>query len=239
MADPEVNVTAVSGESPLHGYQGNRITVAPPTIPKHPTIAVSREVGARGGEIARRIGTRLAWQVYDREMLEFAAQDHASLDSMIAELSPDAEQWLQSRLLFLQQHRILSDKKFEHVARLILALGTKGEAIFVGCGAGFLLPRESTLHVRMVAPLEDRILYMSQRLRLSHAEATILVHQRSAQRDKFQAACFHVPSDGIIYDIVLNSSALGEDLCAELIVQALRSKRRAPASDSEISLALR
>ena len=43
-------------------------------------------------------------------------------------------------------------------AGLILALGAKGEGIFLGRGAGFLLPRETTLHVRVVAPLADRMM---------------------------------------------------------------------------------
>ena len=40
--------------------------------------------------------------------------------------------------------------------RVILALGAQGEVLLVGRGAGCLLPREATLHVRIVAPLEDR-----------------------------------------------------------------------------------
>ena len=34
------------------------------------TIAVSRQVGARGSSVAREIGARLGWPVYDRELLE-------------------------------------------------------------------------------------------------------------------------------------------------------------------------
>jgi cytidylate kinase len=229
----------LADESPLHGFQGNRLPGVAPAIPLAPSIAVSREVGARGGEIARRLAVRLRWQAYDREMLEYAVEDQSAIDAVLTDSPPDAASWIESRLHFLQQHNVLSDRKFERVARLILALAAKGEAIFVGCGAGFLLPRESTLHVRMIAPLADRIAYMSQRLRLSREEAAEQVRQRSAQRDKFQAACFHIPSDGMIYDMVLNSSALGEGLCSDLVVEALRCKHHASSSDSEISLALR
>ena len=52
--------------------------------------------------------------------------------------------------------------------------------VLIGRGAGFILPRETTLHVRMVAPLQERIAYMSQWLRLPVQEAAEKV--RTARR---------------------------------------------------------
>src|SRR5690242_12897526 len=56
-------------ESPRHGFQGDRGAPPPRTGPAAMTIAVSREAGARGGTIARRVGRKLGWQVYDQELL--------------------------------------------------------------------------------------------------------------------------------------------------------------------------
>ena len=39
------------------------------------TIALSREVGARGTSVARAVGARLGWAVYDNEILERIAQE--------------------------------------------------------------------------------------------------------------------------------------------------------------------
>lgn len=233
MSDHALSPVDPADESPLHGFQGNRARTAMPIIPLAPTIAVSREVGARGGEIARRIAKRLGWQVYDRDVLEFASQDPTAVASVLAELPPEAETWIDGRVRFLQQHDVLSnDPTFERVARLVLALGAKGEAIFVGRGAGFVLPRETTLHVRVVAPLPDRIAYFCQWLRLPREEAAEQVRVRTEKREKVLAACFHLPSNGIIYDMELNSSALGEELCADLTIAALQSKQRRAADDS-------
>ncbi|HVS36699.1 MAG TPA: cytidylate kinase family protein, partial [Gemmataceae bacterium] len=63
-------------EAPRHGYQGERETSpAAPRLPAGLCIAVSREAGARGGAIGRRVGHKLGWQVYDQEVLEYMAQD--------------------------------------------------------------------------------------------------------------------------------------------------------------------
>ena len=58
-------------ESPLHGNQGDREPAAVLKAPAGLTVAISREAGARGGSIARRIGKKLDWQVYTQELLEF------------------------------------------------------------------------------------------------------------------------------------------------------------------------
>lgn len=218
---------AFDEESPLHGFQGDREPAAKPSIPISPSVAISREVGARGGEVARRLGAITSWPVYDAELLGYSSQDPGALENLHAELSAQAENWIEQRVELLHRRGVLgNDPTFERVSRLILALGAKGDAIFVGRGAGFILPRETTLHLRMVAPLQDRISYMSQWLRLSRDEAEAQVTVREAKRAQFLERCFHLSEDGIIYDMVLNSSALGEQLCAELILRALSCKRR-------------
>jgi len=97
--------------------------------------------------------------------------------------------------------------------------------VLIGRGTGCILPRETTLHVRIVAPLPQRIAYMSQWLRLTEEEAAERVRERDQRRAEYIATHFHrQASDVHQYDLVLNSSLLGEDVCADLIVQAARAK---------------
>lgn len=228
----EITALEPDESSPLHGFQGDRERLPAPLIPLGPSVAISREVGARGGEVARRFSSKTGWPVYDAELLGYSSQDPGALDNLRAELPPEADDWIEQRMHLLQQRGLLgNDPSFERVTRLILALAAKGDAVFVGRGAGFILPRESTLHVRMIAPLADRIAYMSQWLRLSRAEAESQVALREAKRAKFLEQCFHLSEGAVIYDMVLNSSALGEQLCADLIIQALRCKRGNPFED--------
>jgi cytidylate kinase len=220
-----------SDGAPLHGFQGDQPSPDSISIPLAPSIAISREVGARGGDIARRIAGKCGWTVYDNELLGYSAQDPAAYDSLVADLPAGADLWIEKRMRLLHERGVLADDTtFERVSRLVLALGAKGEAIFVGRGAGFILPRQTTLHVRLTAPLADRVSYMSQRLRLPHDEAKQFVELREHERTEFLARCFCIPSHEISYDLVLDSSALGGDLCAQLITQALRCKHRACAS---------
>jgi hypothetical protein len=213
-------------ESPLHGFQGDRGPApAPPSVPASLTIAVSREAGARGGTIGRRVGRKLDWQVYNQELLEFTAQEGASRN-VLAHLPAAAAPWAEERLqLLLRQQNLSQHPTLGDLARIILALGAEGEVVLIGRGAGCILPPESTLHVRIVAPLDDRIAYMGQLMRLTPQEAAAQVQLRDNRRAQFIATHFHrQPGDVYQYDLILNSTLLGEETCADLIVRAARDK---------------
>jgi cytidylate kinase len=216
-----------AAESPHHGFQGDRGVVPATTeVPAGPIVAVSREAGARGGTIAVAVGRKLGWQVYDQELLEYATNESPLQQELIDSLSPVARQWIDQRLDQLQREQTISQNpSVQEMVRAVLALGARGNAVLVGRGAGSVLPSETTLNVRVVAPLSDRIAYMSQWLRLTVEEAAERVRQRDNQRSDFLGVHFHKePGELYSYDLILNSSLLGEDTCAALIAQAVRSK---------------
>jgi cytidylate kinase len=217
------------GETPLHGYRGAGEEEATPHVPAGLTIALSREAGARGASIARRAGEKLGWEVYSQEMLEYGTQNAALHQDLVDKLSPESSAWA-DRLLkqFLDQPNASHNPSIVALARLMLALAAQGNVILLGRGAGFLLPRRTTLHVRMVAPISDRIAYMSQWLRLTEEEATEQVHKRDRRRAEFLATHFYrKPNDVHIYDMILNTSMFGEDRSADLIAAAAKAKMSA------------
>jgi cytidylate kinase len=214
-------------EAPRHGFQGNRGPApAIAAIPASLTVALSREAGSRGATIAQRVGRKLGWQVYSQELLEYIAQEGPFRQGITDHLTPEAAAWAEQRLLLLvRQENVSQHPSITELSRLVLALGAQGEVVLIGRGAGCLLPAESTLHVRIVAPQADRIAYMSQWLRLTMEQAAEQVELRDRGRAEFIAGHFHrQPGDIYQYDLLLNSSLLGEELSADLIVQAARAK---------------
>src|SRR5262249_48685984 len=213
--------------SPLHGFRGQAPQA--PALPRNLTIAISREAGARGGTIAKRAGEKLGWQVFSQDLLEYIAQEGTFRQDVLDNLSPAASAWVEEQLQRLLKEQNLSrNPTILELARMVLSLGVQGEAILLGRGAGCILPPRSTLHVRFVAPLVDRIAYMSQWLRLTEEEAAEQVRKRDHRRLDFINTHFHrKPSDVHQYDLVLNSSSLGEEACADLIVQAAKAKHAA------------
>jgi hypothetical protein len=233
MNEPFADDEAPAGSeshTPRHGFRGEQPSLAP--IPAGLTVAVSREAGARGGSLGRRVARVLGWDVYGEELLEYIARDASCRQDVLQGLSPEAGLWGEDRLQQLLRGQDLSQNPaIQNLARVILALGSKGQVVLIGRGAGYILPRDTTLHVRIVAPTADRIAYMAQWLRLTIEEAAEQVRLRDSRRQEFLATHFHQrPADTCLYDLVLNSTSLGEELCADLILQAARAKQTAFAS---------
>lgn len=221
---------AGGGESPLHGFQGDR---GRPAVARGQqpglTIAVSRESGARGGTIARRVAKKIGWQLYNQELLDYVSQDGNFRDNLLANLGQSAPGWIEERIAHLVADGAMSQEPAVlHLARTILGAAAQGEVVVLGRGAGCVLPRSSTLNVRIVAPLSDRVAYMAQWSRQPADLAADAVKQRDANRSQFIQTHFHRDANDIYqYDLLLNSSALGEDLCVELIVHAAQVKQAA------------
>jgi cytidylate kinase len=214
-------------ESPRHGFQGDRAPRGElPFVPTSLTVAISREAGSRGASIARRAAAKLGWQVYSQELLEYIAQEGNFRQGVLDNLAPATVHWVEEHFDRLRRDEDLGRQpSLLDLARMILALAAQGEVVLVGRGAGCILPARSTLHVRVMAPLPDRIAYMSQWLRLTVEEAAEQVRLRDSRRSEFIETHFHRrPSDAYQYDLLLNSSLLGEDLCAQLIATAAQAK---------------
>jgi cytidylate kinase len=215
---------------PRHGFQGDRgFSPAPRSWPQALSITVSREAGARGGTIARRVGRKLGWQVYDQEMLDYMVQDSVVAQGVLDNLPAAALAWSQSQVEQLRLRPEGSHPLVMKLARVVLALAAQGEVVLIGRGAGCILPRETTLNVRVVAPLPERIAYMSQWLRLTLQEAEERLRLRDEGRGEFVANHFHRQvADVHQYDLVLNSSLLGEEVCVDLIIKAAKAKAGQP-----------
>src|SRR5262249_9755667 len=119
--------------------------------------------------------------------------------------------------------------------RLILALAARGQVVLVGRGAGYYLPRDRSLHVRVVAPLEARIAHMADWSRLTREQAPEQVRHQDERRAPALLAHFGRRSTDLYdFDLVLNSGVLGEETCADVILAALNGKQDA-LDDSRVT----
>jgi cytidylate kinase len=143
--------------------------------------------------------------------------------------------WADRELARLQRDKlIVPGIELGEMPRLILTLAARGQVILVGRGAGYLLSRDTALHVRVVAPLAERIAYMSQLLRRTRQDAAATVRERDERRADYLLKTFNRRiGDLYDYDMVLNSFLLGEETCAELVLDAARSKERSLQPDED------
>jgi cytidylate kinase len=188
------------------------------------TIALSREAGASGSLVARAVGERLGWLVYDRELVEHVAADMGVRASLLDTLDEKHRGWVLECLEAVASAPAVSEGAYvRHLVQTLLSLGAHGKCVIVGRGAAQVLPPGVTLRVRLVGAVEDRVRAASQRLGIPHEEARRWVERTDGERARFVKDHFHKdPTDPRGYDLVLNSSRFGVPECADLITEALR-----------------
>jgi cytidylate kinase len=211
---------------PAHGFRGEP---EPATLaaPRGLSVAISREAGARGGSIARKVGELLSWQVFDQETIDYLMQNDDACEQLSSDLPATAKSWASlhfTRIKREQKHT--NDPDTARMIKLLLTVAARGNAVIVGRGAGYLLPAESTLHARVIAPLESRVAYFAQWLRLNRDDAAAEVRARDQGRSKFLSSFLgRNPADSTNYDLVVNSSRLGIEAAAQFIGWAVRTKQ--------------
>ncbi len=205
----------------------------------HPfTIALSRETGSGATSVASEVGTRLNWPVYDQELLRRIAQEMHLRAPLLASVDERRRNWLQECIESFPMQAGVSEAGFVHrLVETVGSLASHGACVSVGRGAAHFLPAARTLRVRVVAPLEDRITYISRLLGRSREDAARHIEASDRERALFIRDHFRKdPTDPRNYDLVLNSSRFGVGGCADLIVEALR-RLEAPARRPEPALA--
>ncbi len=208
--------------------------LAPPRRPF--TIAVSREVGALGSTVAREVGRRLGWPVYDREILEKIAEEMQRPAFHLEFVDERASSWLEESFSsLLSQYHVRPGTYLKYLIGTVRGLGAVGRCVIVGRGANFILPAETTLRVRLVASPKDRAEILARRLGLSAAEAVPWMEKTERQRGEFVKHTFQRDAtDPHNYDVVLNMSRLTADDAADTIVRMLERFERggSPAGES-------
>jgi cytidylate kinase len=200
------------------------------------SVAISRQAGSRGAEIAQAVGARLGWPVYDHELLTRIAQEKGLSARLLEHLDERCPGWLEEVIAgFSTRPSPTEGTYMKHLLELLVSLGHIGHCVIVGRGAGYVLPPATTVRVRVVAPRALRVAKTERRKGVSKAEAERWVDQTDADRLLFVKSHFNRdPFDPLNYDLILNSGQYGPDECARLIVEAARMReaqvKAAPAA---------
>jgi cytidylate kinase len=213
----------------LFGFRADRDQAERPSvqIARFRNVCISREAGAGGGTIGRLVARRLDWKIYDHEILEAIAQRmELSADEVrvFDELAPSVVQdWI---LPLREEHYAPQEAYLDHLAKLVEAIGRAGDSVIVGRGANYLLRREETLSVRVIAPLKARALRLSERMGVSVRTARRAARDLDRRRLQFDRTMHRADSaDPHNYDLVLDSNSLGLPIAAEVIVRAIEAGR--------------
>lgn len=219
-------------------------------------ITLSRQYGSGGDEIAARVADLLGYQEFDRRMITQAAHDVGLSDQEIIDYSEDNHRirsfldrlfgreqimpktrvWKEDSLGYqvMEEFSMSETTALSLVQNSIESAYRAGNMVIVGRGGQVILKdRTGVLHIRVEAPMEDRIQRVKQELKRSendyHAgvdqrrQAQDLIEQRDLASGDYMRRFYQVDwSDPLLYHMVLNTGKIAIEQAALLVVREVR-----------------
>jgi cytidylate kinase len=199
-----------------------------------PVVTVSRQHGAGGGEVARKLAEGLHLDLFDREIIQRIAESTHLSERVVSSLDEKDKELLTDWLAALSSRSYLSPAEYRyHLSRTVGAVAHHGGAVILGRGAHLILGRGEALRVLVVAPVEQRVQAVMEREGLAEREARRRIVSVEADRKAFLMKHFHADfADPATFDLVVNTAVLGVDGSCGTIGTAVASLPFARAAGS-------
>jgi cytidylate kinase len=191
-----------------------------------PYLIISREKGAGGNTVARLVGKRMGWQVFENEIVDEIAKEAHVRRQLIESLDERDQATIQDIIgQLLIPGEIGTSDYLRYLKQVVLTLGHQGDVVIVGHGARFILPKQFGLCVRMVAPIETRIQRIADKAHLGLEAARVEVEKTDHERVKAVHHHFGQDvTDPLSHDIIINTAAINVEAAAEIVIMALQRK---------------
>jgi cytidylate kinase len=238
----------------LHDHMGGYVlshhTRYPsPTTQRGFTVTISREAGAGGSSVARRLAEYLnrhqpqdirAWRVFDQNLVEEALQQHRMPAHFSQYLPEDVAHLLPDTVEDLLGLHPAATEMVRRLSETMLGLARGGNVILVGRGGNLVTERlTNAIHARLVAPLAQRVRNVQELHHCSQSEAVEFIGKTDRARRRFLRQNFGARiEDPATYDLILNTGRLGFEKAAELIGDVVLDRmlhRAGVAGDEEVA----
>jgi len=194
-------------------------------------ITISRQMGSLGTEIAREVAGQLQYEYLDREGIEQGLTAHGLA---IVEV----EKFDERSTPFWTKWQNQGQKFFHAIQMVIYEAARSGNVVIVGRGGQLILRGiPGVLHIRIIAPIEDRVQRLMprygedkkdgvQRLvaRYGEDEKELLRILNKSDRDSggFIQTFFDADwGNADLYDLTINTRNLTVDLAVDMILRAI------------------
>lgn len=199
----------------------------------HKIITIARQFGSGGHEIAQRLSEQLGIPLYDRNLVEMAAEKMGH--------SPDSVEKVDESALssFLASYQIpkepnsvtgyglsLNDSTYVTQTIIIEALAQKGPCIIVGrCGNYVLRSYPDLIDVFICASMEERVRRIMERYNFSEKDAVNAIKSTDRRRKNYYENYTKEKWGSIdSHQMLLNVSKLG----IEHTIETIRRMYEAP-----------
>jgi CMP/dCMP kinase len=202
-------------------------------------ITMSRQIGSRASELANRLCEELGLVAFDKGLMARVATNVGLGQQEIIDYSEDeyekrgffealfrrrralgeVSMWVDSQTRTVRQ--LDEEDAIGLIRSTMNAAYKRGKVLIVGRGGQAILEnRPGVLHVRVVAPFEERVLQLQASENLTAAQARRLIEERDAATREYLRMFHHIDvDDATLYHMVLNTGKLSMGQCVDLVRQ--------------------
>jgi len=195
-------------------------------------VTISRQAGCGALEVARKLAAYLQEHsskspvpltVFDRNLIDKVLEDH-NLPAFFSKYMPDDRiSQIEDTVADIFGFRPPVRTVVRQTTETILKLAELGNVILIGRGATVITARvPRVLHIRLVAPLDDRVARIRQTQNLGATDARAFCVREDKGRERFLKIYFNANiNDPLLYHLVINTSKVGYDAAAKTIGDAV------------------
>lgn len=210
-------------EKAARGSQPAREKAGPPL---QPVITVSRQRGSGGSRIAELLSRSFDYTLLHRNVIDRMCTSSNIRRSILESLDEHAKSQLATWCDAMVSQRYTDSNDYVRLLlETIRSVAALGGVVVVGRGSNFIVGLDHGLHVRVVAPREQRIQRLVTHARFSPRDAGREVDASDHERAEFIRKVYgRGIADPEGYDLVVNTGAITFDEAVDLIATAARAK---------------
>lgn len=180
-------------------------------IAMRPVIAISRQLGSGGAEIAKGIAERLGCEVVGWTIVNEVAKRSDVRKELTLALDEKAQWQIKSWIGEILHDKLFAEGDYHrYLLETIYSLMEMGSVVMLGRGASYVPKTRPRLDVRIIAPVEKRVERLTARLELSRGNAYEAIRSSDFERAKFIKKLFGKDwNDAGEHDLVINTAGIG------------------------------
>lgn len=194
-------------------------------------ITISREYGAGGHSIAKKVAEELGIEIYDKDIVKETVKN-SGLEKQLVEKEQEERTVMDSILRTISSYsgsyyNDTQDEIHEIQRAIILKMARKGPCIIIGRCADVIL-REAGIECLNVFIYADELHCALRVSEMNDTKNATEIQKIMAKKNGSRESYYHHYTgrkwgDAHNYDLTMNSGVLGYDLCARMIVEAYRN----------------
>jgi cytidylate kinase len=197
-------------------------------------IAMTREIGSHGSDVAAGVAAQSGLEVINSEIVVPDVAGSLGVEHGVV------QRYLDGKASLFDRWQVDTRKLSRYTLDQVLSLAMKDNALIRGWGAAALFQGiRGILCVRVCAPMVERVRVMMERLGTKDAEATQQEIERfDAANSRAMRASFNFDwNDALLYHIVLNSARVPVDGCVRAVCELAKEQRFRDSTATKSALA--